>query len=83
MPYEEMLADPQAGVQRIAEYLGVEVMSEHHNPIRVNFSKPFPPEKREYYLRQQPKYGNRLIKKVNEWFDWDVMNFYGYKKIDV
>lgn len=82
--YEDALEDEDRELKRVADRLGgVEVKPYMRKPKQVEFSSGFSEERREYYIAQRPKYGRRLIKIVNERIDWEVMDYYGYKRIEI
>lgn len=81
--YEDMLSDEDAILKAVAERLQTPLLNNIRKPEQVNFSYKFPEEKRQYYINQIPRYGRRLIRKLNLLFDWETIKFYGYEKIEV
>ena len=81
--YEDMLENEERELNRISLKFKTPCENNLRSPEKVPFSKSFSKEKRQYYLEQRPPYGRRVIKKVNEFLNWDIMRFYGYEKIEV
>lgn len=77
--YEDYLLDQNHEMQRIGEKFGLKINFPLIEPIKVECSPElFTEEKKRFYLEQKPE---EFEKEITNAVDWDLMSFYGYKKI--
>lgn len=76
--YEDLIADTEGELNKIADRLGFELKQPLHNPDRVELSKKFTEERRKYYLEQKPDYDKGIVDRVNLSVDWKLMEYYSY-----
>ena len=76
--YEDLISDPKDKLQEIADRFGYEWKGQFKNLFKVPMSSKFTEEKRQYYIRQKPKYGKDKINEINKVIDWELMEFYNY-----
>jgi hypothetical protein len=82
--YENLLRNPKKHLGIICSKLEVPLQKSIKVPNKVDMSPRFVPEKRKFYLRNDT-FGlpPKTVQAINDIIDWDLMSFYGYKRIDV
>jgi hypothetical protein len=82
--YEDLLKYPELNLKLICEEFGVPKPKKIIIPNKVTMSKEFTASQRSFYLREDhfdlPK---DIILNINRIIDWDLMTFYGYKKVNI
>lgn len=82
LKYEDLLKNPKKELIKIVNALGGELKSNFINPTKVNMSKKFTKDRKNFYL-DGGNFGlpSNIIKDITEIIDWQLMKFYGYHKI--
>lgn len=79
--YEDLIIDSKYEIQRMVNKFNLSLNPIFNSTTKVEMSKEFTEERRKYYIEQKPTYDNDSIKRVTKAVDWELMEFYGYKKI--
>lgn len=76
--YEDLLLSLEKQLGRIAAKFGLEQKPTLKNPDKVQQSGKFGAEEKAYYLKGVPKTDERILARITELVDWNLMEFYNY-----
>jgi len=80
--YEDLLADTPGTLRKIADKFGIQMLDSIKTRNKINMSGPFNQARKDFYLGDG-SFGlqQNIIDDINNIVDWDLMDFYGYRRI--
>jgi len=79
--YEDLIANTNKIIQGAADRFNVTLNNGFIDTNMVLQSAPFTESIRNYYIAQKPLYDEKTIEKVDDAVDWELMKFYGYRRL--
>jgi len=82
LKYEDLLRNTKKKVTEVSNQFGINMKGKFIVPTKVYQSKTFTEQRKKFYLGNG-NFGlsDKLIKRITDLIDWDLMKFYGYKRL--